>query len=240
MGVMLSRPKQSSSKFRVFKPANKEELLRAITKEMKRKGTACDLNFIDVSGISNFTELFLDSAFNGDISQWNVSNATTMHRMFESSKFNGDISAWDVSKVTDMGQMFGLSSFNGDVSKWNVFSVRNFKQIFYKAAFEGRIARWAIDPEAVIFTMYSLEQAQTAKEACLLHWRLAEIDINNISPVLQHHYNQHATLINSIVSDPVERSYWFQDLWCWTQAQKSTPQAIYSVGTELFDTESNP
>ena len=42
--------------------------------------------------------LFHKSEFNGDISNWNVSNVKDMSSMFETSKFNGDISEWDVSK----------------------------------------------------------------------------------------------------------------------------------------------
>ena len=38
-----------------------------------------------------------ESQFNGDISQWNVSNVTHMSEMFNKSKFNGDISKWNLS-----------------------------------------------------------------------------------------------------------------------------------------------
>jgi surface protein len=37
-------------------------------------------------------EMFFDSKFNRDISQWDVSNVTNMNAMFYNSKFNGDIS----------------------------------------------------------------------------------------------------------------------------------------------------
>jgi surface protein len=38
------------------------------------------------------------SAFNGDISEWNVSSVSSMNYMFGSYRaFNGDISEWDVS-----------------------------------------------------------------------------------------------------------------------------------------------
>jgi surface protein len=36
--------------------------------------------------------------------------------MFDSSYFNGDISNWDVSNVTNMGGMFYKSMFTGDIS----------------------------------------------------------------------------------------------------------------------------
>jgi len=50
--------------------------------------------------------LFLESDFNGDISEWDVSNVESMYSMFANSKFNGDISRWNVSKVKDMRYMF--------------------------------------------------------------------------------------------------------------------------------------
>jgi surface protein len=39
-----------------------------------------------------------------------------MSYMFENSKFNGDISNWDVSNVINMFCMFDSSEFNGDIS----------------------------------------------------------------------------------------------------------------------------
>ena len=38
--------------------------------------------------------------------------------MFEGSQFNGDISNWNVSNVGWMDGMFYNSNFNGDISKW--------------------------------------------------------------------------------------------------------------------------
>ena len=43
--------------------------------------------------------VFYRSKFNGDISNWNVSNVKNMRSMFLYSKFNSDISNWDVSNV---------------------------------------------------------------------------------------------------------------------------------------------
>merc|ERR1711934_574154 len=53
------------------------------------------------------------SAFNGDLSNWDVSKVTDMGGMFSyATAFNQDLSNWDVSKVTDMEIMFaGAKSF---------------------------------------------------------------------------------------------------------------------------------
>ena len=53
------------------------------------------------------SELFTQTNFNGDISNWDVSNVTNMRFMFyECKSFNKDISNWDASNVIDMSGMF--------------------------------------------------------------------------------------------------------------------------------------
>ena len=53
------------------------------------------------------------TAFNGDLSDWKVSNVTDMSSMFfGATAFNGDLSKWSVSSETDMTDMFD-STFNG-------------------------------------------------------------------------------------------------------------------------------
>ena len=101
-------------------PKNKSELMKIIKDTIKKEGNNCDLNFIDTSAITDMSELFFGSVFNGDISKWDVSNVKDMYNMFLKSKFNGDISKWDVSNVKTMDYMFSDSKFNGDISKWDV------------------------------------------------------------------------------------------------------------------------
>ena len=85
---------------------NKIELRRLINQRIEEQGPSCDLNDIDVSGITNMSHLFYRSKFNGDISGWDVSKVEDMREMFMGSGFSGDISGWDVSRVVSMRKIF--------------------------------------------------------------------------------------------------------------------------------------
>ena len=88
-------------------PEAKEELKDIILQRIEAEGKEVNLNDIDVSKITDMSRLFEDLDFNGDISEWNVSNVTDMGGMFYGcSKFNQDISHWDVSKVKTMNYIF--------------------------------------------------------------------------------------------------------------------------------------
>ncbi len=123
---------------------DKKHLIEIMQQTMAEYGTDCDLNHIDVSNITDMSNLFSGSTFHGDISKWNVSNVTNMSGMFKASSFNGDISQWNVSNVTDMSDMFCRSKFNGDISKWNVSKVENMKGMFMESAFTGDISKWDV------------------------------------------------------------------------------------------------
>ncbi len=101
-----------------FVANSKEELLKEIRSAVEAKGNNVDLNYIDVSKITDMSCLFAKSDFNGDISKWDVSNVTKMNCMFVKSEFNGDISNWNVSNVTEMIGMFIVSKFDGDLIPW--------------------------------------------------------------------------------------------------------------------------
>ena len=156
-----------------FSPTTKRELQELIYRRIEEQGPNCDLNDIDVSRITDMSNLFMDysnlnkfngdiskwnvsnvkdmnymfanSKFNGDISKWDVSNVKYMNGMFASSKFNGDLSKWDVSKVIDMSNMFASSDFNGDISNWDVRKVNNMHKMFYQSLLDGKEPRWYND-----------------------------------------------------------------------------------------------
>ena len=104
-----------------YHPKTCKELKGLVNKLINERGNDADLNDIDTSKITDMSEVFYYSRFNGDISKWDVSNVKDMTSMFEESKFtgeNGDISKWDVSKVEDMHYMFTDTPLEKNPPKW--------------------------------------------------------------------------------------------------------------------------
>ncbi len=132
----LKKKGKISSKEHRYKyfPKTKQELAEIITDLIINNGADVNLNIIDVSNITDMSNLFSMkyglTNFIGDISEWDVSNVTNMERMFNYSKFNGDISDWDVSSVLNMDNMFDGSRFDGDLSGWDVSKVTSMKGMF--------------------------------------------------------------------------------------------------------------
>ena len=116
-----------------YQPKDKLELIKLLQKLMDDRGPDADLNDIDVSNITNMSELFCGKdPHNIDISDWDVSNVTDMFKMFTGcTNFNSDLSSWDVSNVEDMSEMFyGCEKFNCDLSKWGVSNVKYMSFMF--------------------------------------------------------------------------------------------------------------
>ena len=139
----------------IYHPNSKEELVQLMIEEIKTNGAECSLNHIDVSHIDDMSFLFRGgdrfkyysghpvlSGFDGDISDWDVSNVKDMRAMFARSKFNGDISDWDVSNVMDMHGMFYGSDFNGDISNWDVSNVKDINSMFDSSPLENNPPAW--------------------------------------------------------------------------------------------------
>ena len=62
------------------------------------------------------------TAFNGNLSGWDVSEVLHMASMFEgATAFNGNLSGWDVSEVLHMASMFeGATAFNQNLGAWYI------------------------------------------------------------------------------------------------------------------------
>ena len=102
----------------------------------------------DLSNVTNMEYMFYNcSAFNQDISGWNVSKVTNMGSIFFGcTAFNQDISGWNVSNVTDMSVMFwDCSAFNQDISSWDVSKVTNMGSMFsHCSAFNQNLGSWKL------------------------------------------------------------------------------------------------
>ena len=157
-----------------YRPKTREELKELVKKLIEERGNEADLNDIDTARITNMSDLFVFSEFNGDISQWDVSSVTDMTRMFyECKNFNCDLSGWDVSKVLYMEGMFencknfegkGLKywktkclidtkrmfkeciTFNEDISGWDMSDVHTIIEMFYNCEnFDKDISGWNLE-----------------------------------------------------------------------------------------------
>ncbi len=107
-----------------------------------------EMTATDIPDLSIATSLnrafYLCSNFNGDLSNWDVSNVANMDWTFAYSGFNGNISTWDVSGVTSMIATFSNNTvFNQDVSSWDVSNLANTSGLFEGASsFDQDLGAW--------------------------------------------------------------------------------------------------
>jgi len=106
-----------------FKIMNGAELKEFINNAMHADGLYYDanLNFIDVSGIQDFSRVFCGdndehyaSYFHGDISLWDVSHAYNMIKLFYYSEFTEDVSQWQIPKDCNVKDMFDEDTYIPD------------------------------------------------------------------------------------------------------------------------------
>ena len=119
----------------LYKAKSKEEIRTIYKAGLKLIGPSFPLRFIDVSEITDMSEIFIlieDGEFCG-IDNWDVSNVTDMKYMFANCKhFRGIVNNWDVSNVTDMSGMFrGCKMFDGNgLENWDVSNVTDMNNMF--------------------------------------------------------------------------------------------------------------
>ena len=129
----------------------------------------------DLSHVSDTSSMFFSAtAFNYDISDWNVSSVTDMSGMFEgASSFNQTLNDWDVSAVTDMSGMFDdASSFNGNLSSWDVSSVTDMSRMFEDTASNGNLSSWDV---SAVTDMSDMFQYVTSFNKPLNDWDVSSV-----------------------------------------------------------------
>ena len=129
-----------------------------------------DISHWDVSSVKNMNGMFNRAhAFNQDISHWDVSAVTDMNSMFyRAHAFNQDISHWDVSAVTDMNSMFYRAhAFNQDISDWDVSKVTDMRGMFSRAeVFNLDISRWNVSARTGTDGMFNRASAFNQANRC--------------------------------------------------------------------------
>lgn len=107
-----------------------------------------DITQWNVSTISNFDEMFANAEiFNQNIGMWNVSSGETFIEMFGSAEaFDQPIGSWNVSSAIEMIAMFeSAESFNQDLNGWVFTQIEDLSGMFRSAAsFNGDISGWNV------------------------------------------------------------------------------------------------
>ncbi|MEC7756056.1 MAG: BspA family leucine-rich repeat surface protein [Bacteroidota bacterium] len=120
-----------------------------------------DINATDAPNLTQVTSMkrMFERAFigNPDLTSWDVSNITDMSEMFKESDFNGDISGWNVSAVTDMSYMFAQAeNFNSSISNWNTSAVQDMSYMFsYAQSFDQPIGAWDVSSVTSMSSMFA-------------------------------------------------------------------------------------
>jgi len=146
------------------------------------RGSSPNLNWVDVSDITNMVSLFSTQHYriptSGNIAceiQYCTCYDSYDVNSRESDKiedygrfirklgcpweivdyFNGDISLWDVSNVRTMEGMFTGCRFNGDISGWDVSNVENMEGMFGGSSFNQDISKWDVSNVETMILMFA-------------------------------------------------------------------------------------
>jgi len=101
------------------------------------------------------------TAFNGNLSAWDVSNITNMDSVFYYCPlFNANLSSWDVSNVSSMASMFeGAEVFNQDISSWDVKNVTNMDWMFsFALTFDQSLSSWDVSKVTSMEGMFAFAE----------------------------------------------------------------------------------
>lgn len=123
---------KSSPKLNVITPKSNSELRNIILTEVEKNGPNVDLNYIDVSEITDMNNMFKDIDFYGDISEWDMSHVLYANEMFSKcTSFCCDLSKWNLSSLIEGARMFYACRFlDCDMSNWGLDELKTSTQMF--------------------------------------------------------------------------------------------------------------
>ena len=130
----------------------------------------------DLSGVTDMEHSMFRgaTAFDGDLSNWNVSSVTNMGSMFNgATSFNQSLSSWSVSSVIFMSSMFRDTSFDGDLSSWDVSSVTSMSGMFRSTPFNQPLSSWNVSSVTDMGLMFD--------DATLFNQSLNDWDVSSVN-----------------------------------------------------------
>lgn len=138
--------------------------LRTASAMFYRSSFNGDLSKLNPRSLEIAGTMFTESAYDGtqgSIANWNTSNLQSMIYMFSGTAFNTDISSWNVSKVRLFeGAFYKASLFNQPIGKWDVESGTSFSAMFRNAtAFNQDLSSWRPINAVYMATMFNEAKA---------------------------------------------------------------------------------
>ena len=161
----------------IWKPENNKQFKNAVAASIAMFGNNCSLNWIDTSEITDMSNLFSYSRFNGDVSKWNTSKVRLMKNMFMNAQFfNSDISKWNVSSVYDMEGMFFCATQFKDCSlnDWDVSYVVNMNSMFYECPYNKPLDKWDVSSVQNMCDMFKYSEFNHD----ISMWNVSSVNLN--------------------------------------------------------------
>ena len=130
----------------------------------------------DLGLVSDMSRMFAGAvAFDGEISEWDVSAVRDMSGMFDgATSFDQPLNDWDVLTVRDISGMFdGATSFDQPLNDWDVLTVRDMSGMFDGAtSFDQPLNDWDV---LTVRDMSGMFDGATSFDQLLNSWNVSSV-----------------------------------------------------------------